>query len=136
MGKQHGVCAGLPAIPAYEAGKLPRKAVTGCQGKAMEWGEKRKYLTLPMKMKGLINPWRSMSLHQVSLYLTSTGMLTVSGGIFPQVHGASVHQGCFNKRIGPILSLGMLEAKYCSHFAFAEEGVSLPCGSVPQPAGL
>lgn len=61
MGKQHEVCAGLPAIPAYQAGELPRKAVTGCQGKAMERGEKRKSLTLPMIMKGLFNPWRSMS---------------------------------------------------------------------------
>lgn len=27
----------------------------GCQGKAMEWGEDRKSLTLPMKTKGLIH---------------------------------------------------------------------------------
>lgn len=27
MGKQCGVCAGLPAIPARQAGELPRKAV-------------------------------------------------------------------------------------------------------------
>lgn len=98
----------------------------GCQGKAMEWDEEKKSLTLLMKMKGLINPWRSMSLHQVSLHLTSTGMLTMPGGSNPQVQRASVHQGYFNKRMGPILPLGRLEARYLLtfflNFFFAEKG--------------
>lgn len=67
MGKQCGVCTGLPAIPACWAGELPRKAVyCGWQDKAKEWGEERKSLALPMKMKGFIlNPGRSVSLYQV-----------------------------------------------------------------------
>lgn len=62
-----------------------------------------------------------MSLPQVSLHLTSTGMLTVPDGIDPQVLGASVHQGCFNKRMGPILPLGRVEAGYPCNFVFADE---------------
>ena len=35
-------------------------------GQAKEWGEERKSLALPVKMKGLIlNPGRCVSLHQV-----------------------------------------------------------------------
>lgn len=41
--------------------------------------------------------------------LTSTGTLAASGGTDPWVHRASVNQGCFKKRMGPILPLGRLE---------------------------
>lgn len=42
--------------------------------------------------------------------LTSTGTLAAPGGTDPWVHRASVNQGCFKKRMGPILPLGRLEA--------------------------
>lgn len=113
-----------PCLSGREAAK--EGSHCGCQGKAMEWSEERKSLTLPMKMKDLINPSRSMSLYQVSLHLTSTGMLTVPDGIGPQVCGASVHQGCFNKRMGPILPLGRLEAIYSYNSVFAEEQSLFP----------
>lgn len=58
--------------------------------------------------------------------LTSTGMLTVPGGIDPRVHGALVHQACFNKRMGQVLPLGRLEARYCCNFVFAWEGSPFP----------
>lgn len=43
-----------PCLSGREAAK--EGSHYGCQGKAMEGGEERKSLTLPMKMKGLINP--------------------------------------------------------------------------------
>ena len=42
--------------------------------------------------------------------LASTGTLAMPGGINPWVHSASVNQGHFKKRMGPILPLGRLEA--------------------------
>lgn len=115
----------LPPLPVRGAAKDGSHC--GCQGKATEWGEEGKSLTLLMKIKGLINPWRSMSLRHVSLHLTSTGMLTVPGGIDPQIHGASVHQGFFSKRMGTILPLGRLKARYCYFFfLFLRRGLPSP----------
>lgn len=68
--------------------------------------------------------------------LTSTGTLAAPGGTDPWVHRASVNQGCFKKRMGPILPLGRLEAGIVLQSGFRWGGGSLPPGSVPQPAGL
>lgn len=58
--------------------------------------------------------------------LTSTGTLAAPGGTDPWVHRASVNQGCFKKRMGPILPLGRLEAGYCCNPVFAGEGAPFP----------
>lgn len=49
MGKQCGVCTGLP----IRQGSCQGSSYCGCQDKAKEWGEERKSLALPVEVKDL-----------------------------------------------------------------------------------